>query len=238
MFKSQLRNTDKPTRLSLKLILVWVAISDDFLDDNEIKHITTIFGDYSRKDIKSLINTIQAEGADCILPACQYLASSNSADKMRFIEIITSIAVADGKLSISENHILCFMADLLAISPKQYQDVYMNLTGQIFPDAGDPSVPLWWESKLNQKNKSRNNEDKKQNQQRFSSKDELSISKSEAYVILGLHNNATHADIKQAYRRMSKLHHPDKFHSIDEEAFNAASAMFLRIKKACEVLSK
>ncbi|KKL64121.1 hypothetical protein LCGC14_2168250, partial [marine sediment metagenome] len=87
MFKSQLRNTDKPTRLSLKLILVWVAISDDFLDDNEIKHITTIFGDYSRKDIKSLINTIQAEGADCILPACQYLASSNSADKMRFIEI-------------------------------------------------------------------------------------------------------------------------------------------------------
>lgn len=51
------------------------------------------------------------------------------------------------------------------------------------------------------------------------------------YDALGLRPNATHADIKSAYYRLSKLYHPDKNKGSDD-----ASVKFREITAAYEVL--
>lgn len=54
------------------------------------------------------------------------------------------------------------------------------------------------------------------------------------YTVLGLKKNAAPAEVKQAYRRLAKEHHPD-LHSAKDKA--RAEGMFKEINEAYEVLS-
>ncbi|CAD5118078.1 DgyrCDS6817 [Dimorphilus gyrociliatus] len=56
------------------------------------------------------------------------------------------------------------------------------------------------------------------------------------YAWLGLGRNATAEEINNAYRRMSKIYHPDK-HALDQLKKEKAERLFNKIKRAHEVLS-
>lgn len=58
----------------------------------------------------------------------------------------------------------------------------------------------------------------------------------QAEIILGVKSNATLDEIKKAYRRMVKLHHPDKFQHAGSEQIKIAEEKFIQIQNAYEVL--
>jgi DnaJ like chaperone protein len=60
----------------------------------------------------------------------------------------------------------------------------------------------------------------------------------QALVILGLTASAGDTDIKAAYRKLVKVHHPDRLSSASEEHQRLAKEKFLKIQEAYEYLSK
>jgi DnaJ like chaperone protein len=66
--------------------------------------------------------------------------------------------------------------------------------------------------------------------------DELRIARIKALALLGLDEGATEEAIRQAFRRVSKIHHPDHFQTLGEEATLEATRTFLRIKEAHDFL--
>lgn len=57
-----------------------------------------------------------------------------------------------------------------------------------------------------------------------------------ALAVLGLTPGASRTDVRQAYRRMAQLHHPDRFYSESDHQVALASARFQRIKSAYDYL--
>lgn len=67
-------------------------------------------------------------------------------------------------------------------------------------------------------------------------KDPIRKSESLAYDILGVGKNATQEEIKKAYRKLVKLHHPDHFATGTESQQKMAAEKFVEIRNAYEEL--
>ena len=61
---------------------------------------------------------------------------------------------------------------------------------------------------------------------------------SDAYKTLGLDKSATDSDIKSAYRRLAREHHPDKVASMGDQYQKAAKEKFQKIQEAYEMIKK
>lgn len=60
----------------------------------------------------------------------------------------------------------------------------------------------------------------------------------DAYSTLGIQKSATDQDVKAAYRKLAREHHPDKFASMGEQHQKAANDKFQKIQEAYEVIKK
>jgi len=60
----------------------------------------------------------------------------------------------------------------------------------------------------------------------------MTASTADYYAVLGLNSDATLADVKKAYRKLARQHHPDR-----NDADPGAIDRFRRITEACEYLS-
>ncbi len=81
---------------------------------------------------------------------------------------------------------------------------------------------------------------KQQKQRQYSKKRAKVPSKSaweQALEILGLKPNADASEIKKAYRKLVKKHHPDRFSGQEEAIVKAAESRFIEIQQAYEMVS-
>lgn len=60
----------------------------------------------------------------------------------------------------------------------------------------------------------------------------------DAYKTLGLDKNASDSEIKAAYRKLAREHHPDKVASLGEQHQKAAKEKFQKIQEAYEMIKK
>ncbi|WFE72809.1 J domain-containing protein [Halomonas sp. M1] len=86
-----------------------------------------------------------------------------------------------------------------------------------------------------QQEQARQEESRRQQRQRSSSPPPPDR-KTRALAVLGLTPGASRTDVRQAYRRMAQLHHPDRFYSESDHQVALASARFQRIKSAYDYL--
>lgn len=60
----------------------------------------------------------------------------------------------------------------------------------------------------------------------------------DAYKVLGLNKSASDSEIKAAYRKLAREHHPDKVASMGDQYQKAAKEKFQKIQEAYEILKK
>src|SRR5207302_5936415 len=76
---------------------------------------------------------------------CHYLNTHmDRGDRRLLAELAVTMAVQDGRLTVGENLILQFLADLLGISPRAFARLFQKIAHRPYPVAGDPSSPDWW----------------------------------------------------------------------------------------------
>lgn len=149
------------------------------------------------------------------------------------LELMVAMSLADGFLTVAENHALRFLADVLDLGSNGLNQAFQNITGKPIPAPSNPSSRQWWETReqgrhRRSRGKAQPCENARQDQ----------VKRVHALATLGLDDPATPEDIKSAYRRMCKVHHPDRFATLGDEAVQTANEMIRRIREAYEYLEK
>lgn len=207
-----------------------------------MKAFSSFLNQWQLASIESKLLTLaKAECSRSIQLASEIIQLAGSSETIDAImNVSVALAAADNYLSISENLILRYLARLLPQS-NTLEVRYRAVTGSELPTVGDPSSPAWWRRRDEPKQKTRTGSGPKQKtrtdsgpkQTRTVNKDRL-----RALFVLGLDESASEEDIRAAYRRLSQVHHPDKFHALGPEAVKAATETFKRINAAFELLTR
>lgn len=150
------------------------------------------------------------------------------------VKLMIAVAVDDGFLTFAEQEFLLFMVDLFTIPRSRFEAMYLEVAGGKFPSIGDPSSIAWWEAKEKKRHSQEGT-----NQRKASQHGEYRAIKGKLHAlgILGLDEDATQEDIRKAYLRLVKVHHPDKYQHLGEEDFREAEKAFALIQQAYEYLS-
>ena len=129
-----------------------------------------------------------------------------------FLEILLSMAYADGQLSLQEKYILDRVCRTLGVSELQFELIHNRVRASQEQFRG------------------------RFNDQFQRSGDELKV----AYGVLGVNENATDAELKKAYRRLMSQHHPDKLvaKGLPEEMMRIAKEKTQDIQTAYDKIKK
>jgi DnaJ like chaperone protein len=129
-----------------------------------------------------------------------------------FLEILLSMAYADGQLSLQEKYILHRVYRTLGVSALQFELIHNRVRASQEQFRG------------------------RFNDQFQRSGDELKV----AYGVLGVSENATDAELKKAYRRLMSQHHPDKLvaKGLPEEMMRMAKEKTQDIQTAYDKIKK
>lgn len=159
-----------------------------------------------------------------------------------FVSFAVEIAVADGRISIGERHALMFLADLVGRTdelPKAYSDA----TGLEFGTPGDLSDPAYWDAIAASKSKNAGGQRQSKSGSEGESRREQRAPPRQdnprrvaALAILGLTGNPTHDEVRLAYRRLARVHHPDRYQGQGHDSIQHATEAFKRIQNAYDSL--
>jgi DnaJ like chaperone protein len=221
-------------------VLAFVMLADEEEAPEERELLNRIAGTSGLEDIvvEDIILLARKRDVPSIELACRTLLDVFDAESQkRFLELCISMVVADGYVAIPEQHTLHFLADLFAVGPEELRRLYKQVVGTELPPMGDPSSPEWWERQTNgsrEKSGDRQEDygERDRRNERRESQDGLSSKDRRAYAILGLDPGASQSEIKEAYRMLAKVHHPDRYEQVGDEAANAANERFRQIKEA------
>ena len=134
-------------------------------------------------------------------------------DQMQVIYFLCSLCILDGKFTQKE------IASLKLIIKK------LKVTDQEL----DAIIDMYH----------RNEEEARKNEWRKKEASKIRPSQKRAYCkILGVQESASFKDIKIAYRKLAKLHHPDRFYKASIEKQELAEQRFIAIQEAYEYLEK
>jgi DnaJ-domain-containing protein 1 len=251
-FEELILQQQDPSGLAVLMILSWISTSDGHIDEREKQALLSIAKSGGHTQCANFILKLALQvNIPAIQLACEIIRvrfAGNEADL--FMEMAIGIAIADRHLYPAENHILRLLGDLLGISKIRLNYLFSEITGKPLPDAPDVSSRQYWESKKNT-NKGTTHEQSNssgQSSENAGSHSSQGRSKStarprkanryeEAHDTIGIPRGATKQEIKTAYRRLAKVHHPDRFHSLGKEAVEAAHTTFTRIQDAYSYLT-
>ena len=221
-FEVMLLTQRNPLGVCVLLVLGWIASSDGTIEPIEADHLKKIAIDSGHAELVGpILAVLRARDMDALQLACEFVGQHFRGTKAYlFINLAIGMALANGRLRPAENHVLRFLADLIGISPEALRHAFAEVTGQPLPEPADPSRASFWQASDRESALSRGD-----------------LQTARAYALLGLEERATPGEIKSAYRRLARVHHPDRFVQIGPEAVATATYTFQRIQNAYEHLA-
>lgn len=221
-------------------VLAWVASCDGRVAPREqalLDKIAEAVDDV--EDLAAVEAAARLQRVEDLAIACRYLRTNlDRGGKRLLVQIAITMAIADGALSVGENHLLQFLADVLGVRPRAFGKLFQEIAHRPFPQAGDPSSVDWWRRR-------------ESGQAAAPAADEVtSTDRSEderdpggpmtpavALRVMGLEEGATRQQVHAAYRRLAKARHPDRFAPLGPAAVTIAGEAFKRLHEAYAVLS-
>jgi len=248
-----------PHGVAMVYLLGWLAGCDGKIDDDE-KAFLTEFSSALLNDrgaVEAFLPLIRKADTNDIIFACRQVRSTvNPLNSHLLFELMLAMAMADGVFSVGENHIIRFFGDVLGLSKVRFSNSFQTVTGRAPQDPSDLSKASWWQARDSQRREraTRERDRKEEEQRRQSGQGQRSSSqgqgntskpppatggprRTESLKHLGLGPEATVDEIKNAYKRLAKVHHPDRFEGLSVEIIEAANLSFRRIREAYEFLT-
>lgn len=218
------------------LVLAWIAVSDGSVDEKEAKQLSEISAASKHgHEVEPFLRLVKDHDIKAIQLACEIVARHFRGERARlFLEMAIGMSIADGYLLPTENHILRFLADLLAVDSVGLNSLFVDVTGRGIPDPSDISSAKYWRKWERDRSKSGHDSDKEDSARSSPNTNRAT----QAYAVLGLEFGASKEEIRKAFRRLAQVHHPDRFSSLGEESVAAATATFQRINEAYKYLVK
>lgn len=238
-FRQLLIQSEDPVTLCVQFLLSWIAICDGHLSDKEQDFITKTFSIPSNGKINIIYNLVLEGGCHDITTMCNIFRVIDKEKKELLLELALMLSLSDGILAIPEIHILHLLSDVLGFNQNELNTIFNNLTGKEFPYPSDISNTEWWQKRTKKENSNRKKTSDSHDEYRDNKRTircSSGMTRAKALSILGLEEDAKLDEIKQVYRRLANIHHPDKFHALGPEAVAVATETFKRINEAYEYL--
>ncbi|MEZ4938547.1 MAG: DnaJ domain-containing protein [Crocinitomicaceae bacterium] len=138
--------------------------------------------------------------------------------KIQIIQFLCDISFIDGKLHPEEEKMISFFSVSLKVPIEEVRSIVAGL-----------------EEAYDRKN---NYSKSKTYTSSSTTKSSINYKKKRMATILEIHEESSFSEIKKAYRRLAKLHHPDKFQNASPEQIKLAQERFVEIQKAYEYFEK
>ena len=110
-------------------ILTWVASCDGRVAPREqtlLDKVAEAVDDV--EDLAAVEAAARMQQVDDLALACRYLRSNlDRGGKRLLLQIAITMAVADGALSVGENHLLQFLADALGVRPRAFGKLFQEI---------------------------------------------------------------------------------------------------------------
>lgn len=230
-FQQLLSTSKNPIGMCVTLVMCWLMVCDEKITDEEMEYLKAVAPPENIHFFSEFINQNKASQIHSIFYACKLLDKALDSDRKRYlIELLLGMMIADNRVSITELHIVRFVADLFYINPEVLNNIYVSLTGKELPEPGDPSSIDWWKTKERQH---------KQQEEKVHNGIHIKYSEERrdwAYSVLGLNENSSLSEIKDAFHKLCHIHHPDRFEKLGPEATRAANVIFTKINQAYSIL--
>lgn len=240
-FSSLVDSSRNQVGLCALTLLVWIAVCDGRLSEEEEKELLQVADDLENSEgIRNLILlAIQGSLEPVLMKTCSVLRVLDVDHKKLLLEMAIGMALQDGYLTVAEIHVLEFIVDLFGFQQSDLNRLFEDSTGKPCPRAGDPSSLDWWKAREKARSSDSSSRGGREGSgARASETRRDDLDRLRNLAILGLDEEASEEDIKIAYRRMAKVHHPDRFASLGEEGVAAQTITFKRIQAAYRRLSE
>lgn len=233
-FNKVIADSRAPEFASLMLILCWIAASDSQVDESEFESLLNAADAGSFQHLDRVLDIAKQNDLDAFAIALRILRLSPAVKHRPMLELATGMALMDSRLTGLEGHILRLLADALSMPPRALDQIFIEMTGRPLPAGSDPSSKAWWQSRQGDGKQSAGSSKDASDRSSSSTPDEIQRIRDLAF--LGLEEEASREEIRAAYRRMCKVHHPDRYATLGQDAVAAAEVTFRRVKVAYERL--
>jgi DnaJ-domain-containing protein 1 len=221
-------------------VLTWVASCDGRISPGEQALLDAIAASMDdREELAVVEAAVAAQNPRDLEIACRFLRNQlDRGGKRLLAQLAITMAIHDGNLTVGENYLLQFLADLLSLSPRAFARLFQQMAHRPFPQAGDPSSPKWWRGRAAGEQAAP--AEFAVTGDAASADAELAdepMTRGVALSVLGLDIHASSQSIHAAYRRLAKTRHPDRFSPLGPAAVATATEAFKRLHDAYTVLS-
>ena len=263
------RSAEHRQNLCVLALLTWVASCDGTMDDGELELLRGVAASVpGGAALPAVIDVARRGRPDDLEFACRYVRNhARRGERPLYAQLFVTMAAQDGHLTVAENHVLRFLADLLGLSARRFASLFEQVTRRPFPEVGDVSDLQWW----------RRREAGEQAQAPADGwgpgtgagagtaargaatpggetsasgaaganpadapgppADALVMNRETALRIFGVRDGASQAEIHDVYRRLAKARHPDRYARLGPAAQATATAAFTRLRAAYDLLS-
>ena len=257
--QSLVRAAEHGQNVCVLAILTWIASCDGSIADDELELLRGVAaGVTGGETLPAVIDVARLGRADDLEFACRYVRNkTDRSDKLLLARLLVTMAAQDGHITVAENHVLRFMADLLGVSPRRLAKLFEELTHRPFPEVGDVSSVEWWLKREAGEqaaaprvgwgldgnatpggggNSARSSMSSTAGTIPSTEK-RGPMTYEKALILFGLTAGASADEVHSAYRRLAKARHPDRFAALGPAAQATATAAFRRVQEAYELLS-
>lgn len=241
-------NTRNRANLCTLTLLAWLSAVDGRIAEPEERFLRRIAsaktGEPTPVDI--VLELAQEATVDDLELVCRYVLSHFSKEqKQRLAELAITLTAQDGHITVGENYVLQFLADLLNIKPRAFAKMFEQITHRPYPEPGDPSSLDWWQRRhagqqarpaenLGPDERSSTSTASSTTSEPMESADAMTRGK--ALRTLNLNGDPTADELRAAFRKLAKTRHPDRFVKLGPAAVAAATESFQKLEAAYDYL--
>ena len=151
------------------LLLAWVLANRGPIGEPERSRLSELTGGFRHGHALAPILEIAAtQDLGAIQLAAEVLQKEVHGEQAApFLRLAIALAVEDGKLSMANQHVLRFLADLLGVSPGEFAPLFEAVAGKAFANPDDPSRSGYWQAKEHRR-RQREQESQRQDDRRRS----------------------------------------------------------------------
>uniref|UniRef100_UPI0026169706 hypothetical protein n=1 Tax=Phenylobacterium sp. TaxID=1871053 RepID=UPI0026169706 len=146
---SRLGGTSKEYREKLErhvhLLLLWVADSDGRLKEAELEFASNQFPVAGEARTRELLDIVRNGEPRPIEQAIRMLSDESRDLRMAFMDLAITMAMADRKIAVTENHILRFYADALNLGEHILERRFRMISGFELDEPAEPVTPEMWD---------------------------------------------------------------------------------------------
>lgn len=184
---------------------------------------------------------VEALKPDALARALRLLSAGSGTLRRFTLACALEAALASGTLTLAQHLVLRTVAEGLGLRVTALAVRFRDRTGAELPPLWDPGDPADWAGRDQGGPGPHGVWDDAQPEPRpgprsFPAEEEGRIARIKALALLGLEEGASPEDIRRAFHRISKVHHPDHYLSLGVEAGRDATETFRRIKAAHDFL--